>query len=553
MDGGTAGDAAGAGPLAPVRWIDAHPWAAAAAVAAARIATTLPGLGRRSFWLDEVWTAALAAQPVGTIVSVGLHDENPPLYNLLIAAWTSLAGVSEVSLRLPSVFAAAAAAGLLLLVVRRHFGSEAALWATLLLFANPLEWDWAREARAYGLVQLLCVAAWGLFLRLFERPRRATAAGLAAVEALSMATHYVLGFAFAAQAAAALLARRASPLGFRAWLGTQAIAATAVAPLLLSALRAMPTKPESWRPVPGLRDLLELATRIAGRRAALSWGLGLVATWVVLRLAARTASARSGASVQAPPVLAARPSPGTPPPGASSGPGEDWRIGALALWAALPIVLAFAVSQRAPMFLPRYLLFSALGWVAWLGAIVSRLPLPPGARALVACVLAFLAAGGFAKLGGRADWRRAALAAHAARADRALPAFVVTSETGDCLVWAWYAERDALPAVFRRSGPTRFDPDGLERRLAAAGSTCLRPTAFEAVASAGNLPPQAVLLAATQDAPRNEAMLARSRVAGFSTRPLVVPGPFRAAVIERAGSVGDPASRAPGPAGEPGR
>jgi len=537
--GGDAGDLAARIPGAIVRAIDAHPWLSALAIGAIRVATTLPALGRNSFWIDEVWTAALAVQPLRTILHVGLHDENPPLYNLLAAGWAQIAGVSEVSMRFPSVVASAGAVAALFLVVRRFFGAEAALWSALLFLVNPLEWRWAREARAYGVVQLLCVAAWGLFLELFARPRRRTAVALGVVEAMSIATHYATGLAFAAQAPAAAWAWRRSPHAFRSWFAAQAVAAAACAPLAWAIAGIMPVQPYDWRPVPGRHDLLRLASDLAGGRSALLWGLAtaVAGAWFL----AGGAGTRTASSDAGPGSLAGR------RPAADDPPGEGWRFASLASWAVAPVVLAWVVSQRAPMFLSRYLLFCAPGWVALLGVAVARLPWPPVGRALVAILLAVTASRGFARIWPGPPWRQVARVATEAGAGSSLPTVVVTPLVEDCMTWAWHARRDALGVVFapvevfEKAGS--FRPELLVDRLEEGGTSCLRPG--EIVARAPRLPHRAILVVLPARDSDGDETFGALRAAGFAVDERRAPTPFRVARIERGGSPGTASETAP--------
>ena len=537
--GGGAGDLAARIPGAILRAIDAHPWRSALGVAAIRVATTLPALGRNSFWIDEVWTAALALQPLRTILHVGLHDENPPVYNLLAAAWAQFAGVSEVSMRFPSVLASAAAVAALFLVVRRFFGGEAALWSALLFLVNPLEWKWAREARAYGLVQLLCVAAWGLFFDLFARPRRRAAVALGLVEAVSVATHYATGFAFAAQAPAAAWAGRRAPRAFRLWLVSQAGAAAACAPLAWSIVGIMPVQPYDWRPVPRLHDLLRLASDLAGGRSALLWGLAVAAAagWSLGR-GADTGATRTADGTGS--LAGRRRAP-------DDRPGEGRRFASLASWAVVPVLLAWVVSQRAPMFLPRYLLFCSLGWVALLGVAIARLPWPPVGRALVAVLLAVTASRGFGRLWPGPPWRQVVQVSTEAGAGPSRPTIVVTPLVEDCMTWAWHARRDALEVVFAPVGIFEangsFRPERLVRRLEEGGTACLRPG--EIASRAPDLPSRAVLVVLPAPDSKGDETLAALRAAGFAVDERRGPPPFRVARIERAKPPGSAPVSAP--------
>lgn len=116
----------------------------------------------QSFWLDELWTV-VAGDPR---LSMGrwladwvLPDVHPPLYQLLVRQWQSIAGNSELSLRLTS---ALFSAGLVLMVplVQRWTPVTRQPLALAAWFAcSTGAVVYAREARAYALLLLLAAAA----------------------------------------------------------------------------------------------------------------------------------------------------------------------------------------------------------------------------------------------------------------------------------------------------------------------------------------------------------------------------------------------------------
>ena len=503
------------------RRIDENPSGAALAVALLHLATRLPGLGRRGFWLDEAWTAALAVQAPRAILFAGLHDENPPLYNLFTAGWVRLFGISEVALRVPSVIAGGACAAALLLVVHRRFGAEASLWASLLLLVNPLEWHYSREARAYAIIQLLCIVSYGLFLRLFDRPTWVVALALGMIEAVGMATHYLLGLAFAAQALAALLACRAAPRAFRFWCGAQALALALFSPLLQSLWRNAPTKPEVWRPVPDASGFLRVASELVGSRSALGWGLALVAiavataAWRRSRHAAGVADAAIDGAPRGVPADAGG-------CGSPAGAGEAWRLATVATWVIVPLLLGFAIAQRVPIFLSRYLLFAALGWCVLAGALIARLPGPALARVAFALALALASCRGFGRLraaglGEGPGWREAARRVSAERAQGADEAIVSPSIA--CITFAYHFRPDLVGTLFGPGG--YFAPGRLYRRLRREGIRCLT---FEAIArQADSFPERTVLVLAWAGAFSSPALVGALEAAGFEVERLSAP------------------------------
>jgi len=119
-------------------------------------AIRLVGLNQ-SLWLDE----AVVAQSVGKfgylelITKFAPADFHPPLYYLLLKAWTAVFGTSEIALRLPSIIFSLGAGVLLY--------SLAGFWASAFLLFNPLFVYYSQEARMYTMVTfLLLLAYWAV-------------------------------------------------------------------------------------------------------------------------------------------------------------------------------------------------------------------------------------------------------------------------------------------------------------------------------------------------------------------------------------------------------
>src|SRR6266536_175036 len=100
----------------------------------AAFALRVYGLGRQSFWLDEVDAITLAGEPVGAqLRKLGSIGENGPLYFLLFKGWIGLAGTSEFGARYLSALASTAAVPLIGALAYRLFRSgPAALVAAAL-------------------------------------------------------------------------------------------------------------------------------------------------------------------------------------------------------------------------------------------------------------------------------------------------------------------------------------------------------------------------------------------------------------------------------------
>lgn len=429
-------------PLA--RAVELHPALACCVAAVAAVFVKHPGIASRSLWLDEAWTAAVGAHGSAAILTIAAHDQNPPLYNLLVAWWARAFGTSELALRMPSLLAAVACAALLLRFVRRFYGAEAAVTATLLYLVAPAQTWYATEARSYALVGLLCVVSFHLYLSLLETPRRATAVALGLVNAAGLYAHYTIGLAWLAQAVCAPLVARAGGgrPALRAWIGSQVLAAALFVPLAPCVVANLPARTTSWLPPPGLTELAQVVRELAGSRSALRAGALLVAGFAVSR---SFRWRRDGA-----PTLA------------------DRRVVAALAWAVIPVTVAFVVSQATPILLTRYQLFAGLGWIVAVAAVVAALPWPPLVRTAVALGMVFLSAKSTPYEASRDPaWRAVAALARPTPDD---PTMLAVVPAVDCIPLAYYAARDVLPTLFGPRGT--WQPAGLHRRLAARRILC---------------------------------------------------------------------------------
>src|SRR5437879_3765807 len=127
--------------------------AALALVTLAAFALRVWGLGRQSFWLDEVDAIAIASEPVAAqlrkLASIG---ENGPAYFLLFKGWIALAGTGEFGARYLSAAASTAAVPLLGALARRLTGSSpAGVAAALLAAASPYYVWYGHDAKMYPL------------------------------------------------------------------------------------------------------------------------------------------------------------------------------------------------------------------------------------------------------------------------------------------------------------------------------------------------------------------------------------------------------------------
>jgi hypothetical protein len=138
--------------------------------------------------------------------AVFLSDTSPPLYYLLLYAWTLVLGTSDMALRSLSLLFAALCFPLLWSLGRQLGGRWTASAAVVLFTFAPLSVYYATEGRMYSLVWFTMLAVAYLTHRLYRRG--ATTAVIALwvlASAAGLLTHYFFAFPWAALVAWVLL------------------------------------------------------------------------------------------------------------------------------------------------------------------------------------------------------------------------------------------------------------------------------------------------------------------------------------------------------------
>ncbi len=140
---------------------------------------------------DEPFTVYWSQRPLGELFLMLRSENNPPLYFLLIHAWSGLCGsLDPACLRMPSALFSVLTVWPLFLVVRHLSGRGAALVASLLFTLNNHQYLYAHEVRGYALLLLLTVTAAWWMLRPEPRLPRMRVAVLAVILTGFVYTHF---------------------------------------------------------------------------------------------------------------------------------------------------------------------------------------------------------------------------------------------------------------------------------------------------------------------------------------------------------------------------
>ena len=120
----------------------------------------------QSLWMDEAISATVVKNYnlLEIITKFAPADTHPPLYYLLLRFWSGLFGLSEISLRLPSVIFAVMTVYVVYKIGLIYF-KKVAIWTSVLLATAPLHIYYSQEARMYSLSTLLTSLVIYLFLK----------------------------------------------------------------------------------------------------------------------------------------------------------------------------------------------------------------------------------------------------------------------------------------------------------------------------------------------------------------------------------------------------
>jgi uncharacterized membrane protein len=392
----------------------------------------LTALKRQSLWFDEIDVVVRAQRPFGVVLRTFVTaGENGPLYNLFLALWIRVAGISEIAVRFPSAVAGVLAIPVLYVLVRRVSDATTALFAAGLLAISPYHVWYSQEAKMYAILVLEALLSTLLLVEALDRNRPRWWVGYALVTTLMFYTHVASVLVFVGQSLYVVATRRAWRGRERGWLLAAAALTLPYVPIALWALRVVSGGVTTWQPAVGLWDAL----RILGIKFAVNRSTPDIQRRAALLYAAL---ALGGVAALAWPRR----------------PRRWWLL--LAAGAATPVVGLYLVSLRQSVFADRYAIVALPPYIALVAAATatltrSRRAWPLGLAvmvALLACAWTPLRDVNRSSAAQKEDWR----SAYAYVADRGQPGDVIVIEPNYLITTlTYYAQREprltAYPAV----------------------------------------------------------------------------------------------------------
>lgn len=297
--------------------------------AALTLLTGALGLGRPALWTDELATWGIATTPWSQFWPVLRYvDAVLAPYYAFMHVWVDLVGDSDVALRVPSLLAMVAAAALVGAIGNEVSGRRVGLLGGTAFALLAATSRFAAEARPYAMAVLFaCLATW-LLLRAWRAPSAGRWVAYGVAVAVLGWVQLVALLLVAGHAWVLLAWRRAQwrPFVLAAAGGFAANAAVVV---------------YGYRQRSQVAYIESVDLRTIDVFTAVLFGGGVVAILMVA-LGLFSLPLRQPSSV-------------------------------FAAWAVVPTVALLLVGLVQPMFLPRYLVFTAPGWALLAGAALARL------------------------------------------------------------------------------------------------------------------------------------------------------------------------------------
>ncbi len=333
-------------------------WALALLVGAASLAVQVFALRNASLWNDETYSVGLVNQPFGLQLRyIWSKEVNMTLYYLVLRGWLGLTGLfglpqSELIVRLPTILFAALGVVVLYALGRRFWGRLAGGVAATLYLLNYLQLMMAGQTRAYGLALLLVIAASFALLCAVTTDDRMGRLIAVYVVTMTLATyaHVVSGLVLVAHVSA-IMGLSALPGPWQSMMRRRlrglltgfALVFLLIAPLGLDIV--LHGSGNAWLPPATPTSLVRFGWHVVGHNpvyAALVAILGLLGVVAAVRAPGDGGSRRSRWSRWLRPI----PAVGADEPTTLAAPRPFVPTFVVACWLVVPLVLAYALSQR---------------------------------------------------------------------------------------------------------------------------------------------------------------------------------------------------------------
>jgi uncharacterized membrane protein len=121
-----------------------------------------------SLALDEPFSVYYSQFNINTIISKLSLGNNTPLYEIFLHFWTYFFGISELSVRFPSIIFSSLSVYFIYKICHKFFNLKVAILASLFFTFSNYQLYFAHEARVYPLFMLLAIISMYQYLKLIS-------------------------------------------------------------------------------------------------------------------------------------------------------------------------------------------------------------------------------------------------------------------------------------------------------------------------------------------------------------------------------------------------
>jgi len=294
-------------------------------------------LGSNSLGGDEPFSVYHSQQSLSDLFAIFQNENNPPLHFILLHYWINFFGISEISVRLPSLIFSALTALFIYKIGFRFFNLRVAIYASILFLFSTYQVTFAHEARGYALMGLLTAASMYYYMEIVISKNRSNwkMCWFLLANTLLIYTHFFGFFVLFIQFFFILFQRDLLKNYFKFLILFVGILLLTYSPYLWIILTRFShsTQGGTWLTPPGgISEFYEMLRAFSNAPVTAVFTIATLVIGLVLLILKRK---------QNPDRLATR---------------------LIVCWFYIPFVFMFVISFWIPMFLDRYLMFIAIGF-----------------------------------------------------------------------------------------------------------------------------------------------------------------------------------------------
>lgn len=321
-------------------------------------------LGSNSLGGDEPFSVYHSQQSLDRLFAIFRSENNPPLHFLLLHYWIKFFGVSELSVRMPSLIFSAFTVLFIYRIGLRFFNLRIAVIASVLFTFSTYQVLYAHEARAYALMGFLTAVSMFYYLEIIHSKGRKPwkIFWFLLANTLLIYTHFFGFFILFIQFFFILFQRKLLKVHYRFLILFVLVMLITYSPYLWLILsRFSSAAGGTWvTPPDGINALYEMLRAFSNTPVTAVFTLAGMGVGLVLLIIKRR---------QNPNRMATR---------------------LILCWFYVPFLFMFVISFWIPMFLDRYLMFVSIGFPLMVAVSTDFILQKPKIRLLIPALICLL-------------------------------------------------------------------------------------------------------------------------------------------------------------------